>query len=321
MTRGRNICNQLKYVRKRIAEENGIPLELPWMAKGSQQPRIGDECSFTGECRGTCPRCEAELRYIESTLADILRKGKMVTVAGVALGLASCGNGPSGDEPDSIEYPLEGEPVDPALTSDTKQKTTDTARLGWRNPPDMSDVYLGGLDVMDINDTAILQEEGGVDDEPLMGCIADPEPEFPGGIEALYKFITDNLKYPQLALENGIEGRVYLNFVIDTDGTVSNVRVMRDIGGGCGREAKRVVEMMPKWFPAKQRGKPVRTPFNLPVNFVLPEDRPRIIEGGASPVMYEDRTQGIPMDSSANDISPYSPTQKMEIEGVKVIVK
>ncbi len=75
MTRGKNICNQLKEVRKRIAEENGIPLETK-------------ECTYKGECRGTCPRCEAEVRYLENALANRMSLGKVATVAGLALGLA-----------------------------------------------------------------------------------------------------------------------------------------------------------------------------------------------------------------------------------------
>ncbi len=76
MVHGKNICNQLKEVRKRIAEENGIPLEI-------------EECTYKGECRGTCPRCEAEVRYLENALADRLRLGKVATVAGLALSLAA----------------------------------------------------------------------------------------------------------------------------------------------------------------------------------------------------------------------------------------
>ena len=75
MTHGRNICNQLKEVRKRIAEENDIPLEI-------------EECTYNGECRGTCPRCEAEVRYLENALADRLRLGKVATVAGIVLALS-----------------------------------------------------------------------------------------------------------------------------------------------------------------------------------------------------------------------------------------
>ena len=78
MTHGKNICNQLKAVRRNIAEENNIPLEI-------------EECTFKGECRGTCPRCEAEVRFLENALAEKLRLGKVATVAGIALGLATTG--------------------------------------------------------------------------------------------------------------------------------------------------------------------------------------------------------------------------------------
>ena len=77
---GKNICKELKEVRRRIAEENHIPLEIK-------------ECTYEGPCRGTCPRCEAEVRYLENALAGKLRLGKVATVAGLALGLASCGGG------------------------------------------------------------------------------------------------------------------------------------------------------------------------------------------------------------------------------------
>ncbi len=78
MNHGKNICKQLMEVRRRIAEENDIPLEI-------------EECTYKGECRGTCPRCEAEVRYLEKTLAEKLSLGKVATVAGLALGLATPG--------------------------------------------------------------------------------------------------------------------------------------------------------------------------------------------------------------------------------------
>ena len=99
--------------------------------------------------------------------------------------------------------------------------------------------------------------------------VVEQDPEYPGGVEALYKFIQQNLKYPQLAKENNITGRVFVQFVVEKDGSVSNVKAARDIGGGCGAEAVRVVKSMPKWTPGKQRGKAVRAAYTLPVNFVL----------------------------------------------------
>ncbi len=99
--------------------------------------------------------------------------------------------------------------------------------------------------------------------------VVEQDPEYPGGVDALYKFIQQNLKYPQLAKENNITGRVFVTFVVEKDGSVSNVKAARDIGGGCGAEAVRVIKSMPKWTPGKQRGKAVRAAYTLPVNFVL----------------------------------------------------
>ena len=99
--------------------------------------------------------------------------------------------------------------------------------------------------------------------------VVEDDPEFPGGLSALSQHLASNIKYPQLAKENNITGKVFVSFVVEKDGSVGQVKILRDIGGGCGAEAVRVVKAMPKWKPGKQRGKPVRTQFNLPVDFSL----------------------------------------------------
>ena len=99
--------------------------------------------------------------------------------------------------------------------------------------------------------------------------VVEEMPEFPGGMAKLAEYLAKNIKYPQLARESGIQGRVFINFVVENDGSVTNVKVMRSLGGGCDEEAMRVVKSMPKWKPGKQRGKPVRVSYNLPVNFKL----------------------------------------------------
>ncbi len=107
------------------------------------------------------------------------------------------------------------------------------------------------------------------EDEQEIFQVVENDPEFPGGLDAMYKYLAQNIKYPQLARENNITGKVYVEFVVEKDGSVSNVKVLRDIGGGCGQEAVRVVKTMPKWTPGKQRGKAVRVAYRLPVNFNL----------------------------------------------------
>ena len=116
--------------------------------------------------------------------------------------------------------------------------------------------------------THVVVEEEDVEEEEEVFLVVEEDP-FPGGLGALSQFIADNIKYPQLAKENNITGKVFVSFVVEKDGSVGQVKVLRDIGGGCGAEAVRVVKTMPKWKPGKQRGKPVRTQFNLPVNFEL----------------------------------------------------
>ena len=124
----------------------------------------------------------------------------------------------------------------------------------------------------DTKNIAIVQvqiEEEEDETETQIFTVVENEPEFPGGTEALYKYLAQNIKYPQLARENNITGKVYVTFGVEKDGSIANPKVLRDIGGGCGAEALRVVKSMPKWAPGKQRGKAVRVQFNLPVNFNL----------------------------------------------------
>jgi protein TonB len=99
--------------------------------------------------------------------------------------------------------------------------------------------------------------------------VVEEAPGFPGGDEARIKFLQNNIKYPQMARESNIQGTVYVTFVVERDGRVTDVRVLRGIGGGCDEEAIRVIKAMPKWNPGKQRGKPVRVQFNMPIKFTL----------------------------------------------------
>ncbi len=99
--------------------------------------------------------------------------------------------------------------------------------------------------------------------------VVEEQPGYPGGEEARIGYLQQNIKYPEEAKELGIQGKVFVTFVVEVDGTISDVRVLRGIGGGCDEEAIRVVRSMPKWVPGKQRGVPVRVQFNLPIKFTL----------------------------------------------------
>ena len=114
-----------------------------------------------------------------------------------------------------------------------------------------------------------LQPENPDDGEPEIFIVAETMPEFPGGDAALMRFLSENMKYPSTAKETGISGIVYITFVVEPDGKVSSIAVLRGVAGGCTEEALRVVGEMPDWTPGKQRSKPVRVRMNLPVKFVL----------------------------------------------------
>jgi TonB family protein len=94
-------------------------------------------------------------------------------------------------------------------------------------------------------------------------------PEYPGGTIALFEFLGNNLKYPERAKEQKIEGKVYVQFTVDSDGNVVDVSILRGIGGGCDEEAMRVVKLMHNWIPGEQDGKKVNVQYNLSINFTL----------------------------------------------------
>lgn len=112
-----------------------------------------------------------------------------------------------------------------------------------------------------------IEEEEIVEAEVFM--VVEEMPEFPGGVGKLMEFIQSNIKYPMMARESNIQGTVFVNFVVEPDGSISKINVLRGIGGGCDEEAVRVVESMPKWKPGKQRGTPVRVSFTARIVFKL----------------------------------------------------
>lgn len=99
--------------------------------------------------------------------------------------------------------------------------------------------------------------------------VVEEMPEFPGGDQAKQQYLQDNIRYPIAARSSGIQGTVYITFVVEPDGSLSNFRVLRGIGGGCDEEAVRVIKEMPKWKPGRQRGEAKRVQFNMPIRFTL----------------------------------------------------
>jgi len=119
-------------------------------------------------------------------------------------------------------------------------------------------------------DTVIITDKPPIDEglaPPIDVAEEQPEPE--GGYEAFYKYVAKNLKYPSQARRQNIQGKVYVSFIVERDGSISDVKVTRSIGGGCDEEAERVLKGSPKWKPGKQRHQPVRVRMSIPIGFQL----------------------------------------------------
>ncbi len=119
--------------------------------------------------------------------------------------------------------------------------------------------------IIDIPVAAPIEEE----EEEVIFQVVEKMPEFPGGQEELFNYLNKNIRYPVIAQENGLQGRVICQFVVNSDGSIVDVTVVRSVDPSLDKEAVRVIQAMPKWKPGEQRGKAVRVRYTLPVNFRL----------------------------------------------------
>ena len=94
-------------------------------------------------------------------------------------------------------------------------------------------------------------------------------PNYPGGVDKFFKFLQQNIKYPAEAKNKKIEGKVFVSFIVEKDGSLSNLKILRDPGAGCGAEAVRVMKLSPKWNPGIQNGHKVRVQYTMPISFTL----------------------------------------------------
>ena len=120
------------------------------------------------------------------------------------------------------------------------------------------------------SDTETMEGEEGEDvaDDDIF-TVVDQMPEYPGGEEALMQYLADNIKYPEQAVKEGIEGQVFVGFIIQPTGNVDHIKVLKGIGGGCDEEAIRVVSEMPNWKPGYEKGVAVMVEYNVPISFKL----------------------------------------------------
>ena len=140
-----------------------------------------------------------------------------------------------------------------------------------------NEAAVGAVDITegtnDLNKIAIKEEVIAApkveDEQPVSIAMVEQKPEFPGGEAAMYKWLSENIVYPSAASEEGVQGRVVVEFVVGKDGTNTNVRIVRPRHPALDKEALRVVKAMPKWMPGRNNGQPVKVTYTLPVTFKL----------------------------------------------------
>ena len=285
MTRGKSICNVLKTIRKQVADANEIKYE----------PR---ECHHQGECRGTCPACEAEVRYLESQLNIRRQLGKAVAIIGISAGLSvltSCGDKakkvatmseeqsklmegkvlrePAKQLDGDVEY---RSPVDTVIIEKEPSKVKKrTAKVVFNEtnkgkvPITQESLDEGqAFEVVGNVDEEILQPEPptvGENQLTLMGDVVEQMPSFPGGPQALLDYLSEHINYPEGYEETCVQGRVVITFVVEKDGSLSDITVVKSLEKAFDEEAVRAVKSMPNWIP----GTPVRVKYTVPVTFRL----------------------------------------------------
>ena len=230
MKPGRKICNTLKEIRQRIADANDI----------AYSP---NECHHEGDCAGTCPVCESEMRYLENELTKRQRMGRAIMVAGLGAGLAglvslsSCNmctrTAGAVANPDTLSQ----------ITCDSSVAQTDTALLQNLK-----------------NDTDVITRR-------TEGMVARPRASFPGGHEAMMNYINDHLVYPADARKESVQGNVIVTFVVKPNGEHVDHAVVRGIDPRLDAEALRVVKSLPRFNELKNGN--YDTPETVTVSFSL----------------------------------------------------
>ncbi|HLW40107.1 MAG TPA: energy transducer TonB [Brumimicrobium sp.] len=198
--------------------------------------------------------------------------GSMITLSfsfkqEVALSDINRGEQEVGDIPEELEIiEIEDEPEDEPVVQeidDLEIPPEPSEDIVEVESTDEDEVIVVETIEIDITPDETPQPEAPIVDFP------DKEASFPGGTAAMQRFIAENIKYPEIAMDLGDQGRVFVEFVINRDGSIEQVKILRGVSRELDAEARRVVMSMPKWTPAEQKGEPVRARARIPINFIL----------------------------------------------------
>lgn len=166
---------------------------------------------------------------------------------------------------------LEEQMVEPTKPKKPKKKPQRTEQVEVvEEEEDIEDeLKLDDMEIDEDSEFNFEENEGEQVKEEKVFMVVEDDPKFPGGEARMMKYIQEHLKYPSMAKEMDVTGTVHVSFTVEKDGSITNVRILKGIGAGCDKEAKRVVQNMPKWNPGKQRGRKVRVNVKIPIRFTL----------------------------------------------------
>ena len=168
-----------------------------------------------------------------------------------------------------VEIPIteQAPPLPPTTQTFDVREIPDEVILEEEIDVDLDVEVLEGTVIQDVVFTANTEPAEEIVEEVF--TIVETQPEFPGGLDAFYEFVSSQLKYPSVARRLGVEGKVFVQFVVDKTGDVTNIEVVRGIGAGCDEEAIRVMNLVPNFSPGKQRGRPVKVRMVVPIYFKM----------------------------------------------------
>ncbi|MDE7385702.1 MAG: TonB family protein [Muribaculaceae bacterium] len=299
MARGKQTCKILKEIRRQIAEANGIEF-------------VTSECRYKGDCLGSCPKCEAEVRYLEQQLRARSLTGKAVALAGISAGMILM-SGCSGtstkpqanneileEKISDTEVVKEIEEGEATILEDTVSVSHDLSTI--KEEESASKRVIKEITIVgDIDDEPPMEEKGiclsvkegdpasdedstkvrvhgeirigpSYPDEKGVYDRVDKSPEYPGGAEEMQRFIDQHIEYPEEQLREGIQGIVFVKFYVDTMGRVCHPEIIRSKNPAFNQEALRVVRLFPNFTPGMYDGNKVNTYKTVTINFKLPTD-------------------------------------------------
>ena len=249
---GKDKCSYLKAIRREIAAANGIDLEIP-------------ECTFEGECSGTCPRCEGEVRQLEKAIAQRRKLSQKVAILGVAAGLSLAG---------MSSAVAQTEPACDSIQSTAIQLIAGYARVQYdaHFAHDFDPSYSGPTStVFDFAEKSPVRRIGDAE-KPDLSKYEVVAPVFPGGEDEMRRFVRANFIVPETACDLVAEGDNTVVFRVNTKGKVDKVKVKGKADPALKNAVKKVFRSMPLWTPATVNGEVVSGYVQVPITFLRKEE-------------------------------------------------